>query len=240
MTMDTTPNPKDTTPNPKDTTPKGGEPTPKGKEPTPKETPQTYSSEEVERILQLDRMKAGRDWKALETERDNFKSQLATKETEIQDITDNIAKLKTQIDDLASDDPEKLNLVKKLREAEEEKKQAKVERTTLEADKQVYGERIKKAEDLEIEVKILEIVEDYESADADKLSDICITLNANSEEQIRKVADTLWTKKTPEPAEPATPPVKPYSGITSGGSDNLGSMPPKERLKEADRRLREK
>lgn len=216
MTTDTTQKVQDETPNPEDATQKGGEPSLGQKEPSPEETPQTYTKEELDRALQLDRMKAGRDWKALETERDNLKKQLENKTSEVTEISTEIENLKKQIDELASDDPEKVNLVKKLREAEEEKKQAKAERTALESDKQAHQEKVTLAENTLREISIWEISTEYEGGNPVKLKELCDLFQATSEEQIRQAADTLWGK---EADKSATPPVKSYSGITSGGTE---------------------
>lgn len=218
--MDTTQNVQDKTPTLEDKTPKGKEPSPASKEPSPKEPPTTYTKEDIERAVQLARMQDGRERKALETERDDLKVQVQTKDTELANITEAKKKLEEQIDDLSSDDPDKVNFVKKLKDLTVQEQSLTARLRKLDTDEQAYGERIKKAESLETEVLILEIVEDYESADAEKLSAICSTLNATSEEQIRKVAETLWTKKP----EPTTPPIATLTGTTEGGRPDYSGL----------------
>ena len=66
-----------------------------------------------------------------------------------------------------------------------------------------------------------------------KLKTLCETFGANTEEEITKVAGTLWAKKTPEPQEPEKTPLKLASGKTTGGG---GFTPDK---KNPDATLRE-
>uniref|UniRef100_A0A6H1ZJL8 Scaffolding protein n=1 Tax=viral metagenome TaxID=1070528 RepID=A0A6H1ZJL8_9ZZZZ len=230
MLTDKTQKEKDTTQEPEDVTPKETEPSPKPVEPAPKETPKTHTQEEVDRLVQLTKMESGRERKAIEVERDSLKKQLQAKETEITDIADEREKLQTQIDELSSDDPKKFDLVKKDRDLRERERQLKNERLALDEDKQKNAEKVSKAEKFEMEVLILEIVEDYENGDLDKLKSLCEILEAKSEEQIRRVAETLWTKKAAEPSKPATPPVKPYSGVTDGGVEDSSNLSPREKI----------
>jgi len=87
-------------------------------------------------------------------------------------------------------------------------------------------------------VLILEIIEDYEDADAEKLSGICSALDATSEEKIRAVADTLWTKKVAQKKVPTKEPsLKPYSGTTVGGTEDLSHLTARQKI---ERGLKEK
>lgn len=229
MVTDKTQKLGDKTPTPEDATLKGNEVTPASKEPSPKK-PLTYTEEEVGRLLQLDRMKAGRDWKALETERDTLKSHITAKETEIEDIQTERESLQKQIDDLASGDPDKFNLVKKDKELRERERKYKADLQALEVDKRAHGERLTRAEAIERDVLILEIAEEYENADAEKLTNLCETLGAKTEEQIKKIAETLWAKKEGAPESPL---MKPDSGVTRGGSFNWRELSPDEKVKYA-------
>jgi len=222
--MDKTLDTQDTTQTPKDETLMGKETTPAGKEPSPGKPAQTYTKEQVDRAIQLDRMERGRDWKVLETERDSLKSQLRTKENELSNIGEEREELQKQIDDLSSKDPEVFNLMKKDKELRDKERKLKTDAQTLDVEKQTYSERFKKAETFERDVRIQEIADGYEGGDFSKLKDLCDSIEVKTDEQIMKVAETLWDKKVVEP------PVKPYSGMTSGGTIDLSALSPDEKI----------
>ena len=212
---------------------------------TSTQAPETYTREQLQKFRSDALAEQGRKHKAelelITKERDTFKNQLETNTAELEgnkaEMEGNKAemeKLQVKLDALAEDDPAKFDIVKELKVAREERRQLQAEKRTLETEKKTHGERIKKAEDFEREVLIHEIVEDYKDADASRLMGICTLLNTKSEEQIRKVADTLWAKGT---IEPETPSLVPYSGKNEGGRKILGDLPPRERLKEADKIL---
>lgn len=219
--MDTTLTKQDKALPPKDETPEGKGTTPASTETPPEGTSQTYTKVEIEKAVQYALMKAGRDWKGLETERDTLKAQILEKVTELEDIQAERESLTKQVDDLASGDPDRFDLIKKGRELRERERKYEADLKALEADKQKHGERLTQAEEMEREGTILEVAFDYEGADPIKLSELCEYFKASTEEQIRKVADTLWAKKG------GTPPITIDSGITSGG----GELSEKERLK---------
>jgi len=192
-------------------------------------TPKTYTEEAYKKAISDALAKQGRENKvAVETiikERDTLKGQIRSKEDLLSDITTEREELKKQIDDLSKDDPEKFNIIKKDRELRERENQLKTKLRDLEARETTHGERIKKAEGLEREILIQEIVDEYEGGNFDKLKDLCETLEVTGEDKIRVTADTLWTKK---PETPVEPPVKPFSSMTDGG----GQLTEEGRLKQ--------
>ena len=240
MDTDKTPTAQDTTLKPVDATPKvtepspgEGEPSPGEGEPSPKEALKTLTLDEAERLAQLARMDAGRAQKAAEVERDSIKAQLESKETELEEVVAEREKLKTEVDDLASGDPARFNIVKKDRDLIERERKLKTGIQSLETDKQANAEEVKWAKDTRREVTIWETATKYEGGDPVKLKDLCETFGANTTDQITKVAETLWPKKTSEPKEPETPPLKPFSGRTSGGGGfTPDKKTPDETLKE--------
>ena len=207
-------------------------------------TPESFTKEQVKKFVSDALAEQGRKHKAeldpIVKERDSFKSQCETNTRDLNDNKVEMEKQQAKIDDLASDDPARFDAIKELKAVREERKQLQAKERVFETEKQTHGERIKKAEELEREVLILEIVEDYEGATPDKLTDICTTLNIKSDEQIRKVADTLWSKKTTESSESEVPSVKPFSNKTTGGTSSLADLPPSMRAREVDRILRTK
>jgi len=202
---------------------------------TSPQVPETYTREQVQKLLSDSRAEQGRKHKAeldlIIRERESFKVKAEGSISELESNKAEVEKLQAKFDNLASGDPEKFDVAKELKAVREERRQ-------LQAEKRTHGERIKKAERFETEILIQGIAEGYENADAGRLTELCSTLDITTEERIRKVADTLWSPKGQEPSMPEFPPMKADSGKTSGGSTNLGSLPPRERVKEADRILR--
>lgn len=212
--MDTTQAKQDKPQTPEDATLKGKE-TPLVKlGPTPKEEPKTLTIKEAEKLAQLARMDAGRERKEMEVERDSVKSQLTAKESELADVAEEGERLQSQIEDLTGDDPKKFDIIKKDRDLRERERKLKTDTHALEADKQANAGKVKLATDTLREVSIWEISAKYEGGEPVKLKELCDIFGATSDEQIVKVADTLWAKKD---KEPETPNLVAFSGRTSGG-----------------------
>ncbi len=237
--QNTTPKPEDETL--KGQTPKVEEPSSVKKEPSPEEEPKTLTITEAEKLAQLARMDAGRAQKTAEDERDTAQTALAAKDIELTDIAEEREKLNTQIDELSSNDPVKFNIIKKDRDLLLRENKLKTDIRTAEAKLKTNEERIKKAEDHEREISTNEIAAKYEGGDAAKLVTLCKTFGANTVEEITKVADTMWSKKPPEPEDPNTtdtPPLKPFSGRTTGGGGwNREEHTPTENIEEGIRIL---
>ena len=203
----------------KDTLPEKGQSS-DGKDGSTSKTPETYTKEQTQKLVSDALAEQGRKHKAeltpIVTERDTLKTQLEANTADLESNKTEMEELQAKIDDMASGDPTRYDAVKELKAAKEERKHLQVKERALEAEKRTHGERIKKAEDLEKEVLVLEIVEGYKDADAEKLTNAIVGfettfgIKVTSDEQIRKVADTLWTKKETE-----TP--KGFSGVTEGG-----------------------
>lgn len=187
---------------------------------TSTQTPETYTKEQTQKLLSDALAEQGRKHKAeltpITKERDDLKTQIQSKESELTDVASERDDIRKQLEELSGDDPQKFNLVAKDKELREQARKLKTERDALDSDKQAHQERIKLAEDTLREVTIWDITSKYEGGDPVRLKGLCDIMEASSEEQIQKVAETLWSKKTPD--TPPTPPVKPYSGMTSGGT----------------------
>jgi len=205
--------------------------TDKGKTPTvaevSPEAPKLYTQKDVDAFVHTIKSEAGREKKALETEVVSLKKQVQSKEDELTDNASEIEKLQEKIDNLASDDPNRFNAVKELKAAQEERRQLKADRRALEVEKETHGEAVKLAQDTLREISIWEMSAEYENGDPVRLKDLCDTFEAKSEEQIRKVADTLWTKKAAEPIEPSL--LHPFKSETVGGGEKTEQQRLKER-----------
>lgn len=227
MTTDTTHELQDKTLIPVDETPKGKEPTLVTKEPSPEDAPKTHTNEEVNRLIQLARMDRGREIKEVEVERDALKTQVSSKESELADVREERQRLQTQIEDLTSDDPQKFNIVKKDRELREQERKLEKDTVTLEANKKANKDRVELATTTLREIAIWETAGNYDGGSPVKLKDLCDLMEATSEEQIVAVAETLWAKKG---KGTETSPLKPFTGRTSGGAEDLSGLSPRKKI----------
>ena len=193
--------------------------------------PETFTREQLQKFVSDALTDQGRKHKTeLEPvirERDTLKSQLQEKETELTGITEERENLQKQIEELASGDPKKFDLIKKDRELRDRERKLKADAQTLEQSKQAHAERVKLADETLREISVWEIATEYEGGDATKLKGLVDTFGATSEEQIRKVAETLWAKKGATPGASA---LKPYSGMTTGGTENYDNLKPEEKI----------
>lgn len=177
----------------------------------------TYTEDEIKAITNSLKSDWGRERKALEKERDSYRAQFESLQSDIADKDTEIEGLQSKIEGLSEDDPDKFNIAKELKEAREEKRKLKSAQSELETQKREYGDLVTESQKIKSEQTIFTIAQEYDTPNYDKLFDLCETFNATSEEQIRKVADTLWTKKTgASPANPTQPrqPLK----LDNGGS----------------------
>ena len=223
-TQDKTPTTQDTTPNTGSSPAQNESPSVKT-EPTPKEEPKTLSISEATGLVNNARMDAGRAQKAAEVERDGFKTQSETATAQVEELNESIKTLESKIDDLTSEDPKRFDAIKELREARAERLRLKTDRLAFDTEKQTNAEVVKSANDTLREISIWEVSATHEGSDAVKLKEMCDLSGATSDEQITKVADTLWPKKV---TEPASAELKPFTGRTEGG----GEATEEQRLKE--------
>ena len=201
------------------------------------DAPKLYSQVEADALVHTAKSEAGRDAKTVEVERDTLKAQITTKESELEDIVAERESLNKQIDDLASHDPDRFNLVKKGRELRERERKVEAERQALEADKQVHSDRLTRLEKVERDISILEIIDDYENAAPEKLTDLAETFGVKTKEQLIKIANSLWTKKAEKPAPPS---MTVDSGVTSGGASDFSALSPREKIEKGIEQWRKK
>ena len=176
-----------------------------------------YSQKQLDTMIHMAKSEAGRDRKTLETERDQFKTKVEKLETDIGDIQSERDKLQVQIEELTSDDPRKFDLVKRDKDLRDAQRQLKKATDDLSSQQKASEERVKLANDTLLEISIWEVAAEYQGGDPVKLKDLCSTFNATSDEQVRKVADTIWTKT--EVKKPEGEPLKIDSGNTRGGGE---------------------
>jgi len=190
---------------------------------SPKEEKPIYTQKQADALLKAQehalRSDIGRDLKTLTTERDNFKSEKGKLESALADIQTERDKIQTDLEEATSDDPKKFDLVTRDKQLRDTQRQLKTDADALKADQEANAEKVKLATDTLFEISVWEIAAEYQSGDPVKLKDLCTTFTATSEEQIRKVADTIWQKVNAKsaPAGEKAVPLKLVDGETTGG-----------------------
>lgn len=211
-----------------------GTPGSEGKESPEKEPQKLYTQADLDAMVHAAKSEAGRKAKEVERERDNLKTQLSAKEGEIEDIQFERETLQKQIEDLSSDDPKKFDLIQKDKQLRDEQRSLKAGKQALEADKQAHQEDIRIATETMREINIWDVASEYEGGDAVRLKALADTMEKNSLEEIRGVAEILWKPKGTKPKgeEPGgkQAPLKPYSGHTDGGQLDFSKLTPSEKL----------
>jgi len=218
------------------------------KESTSKKTQETFTAEEHRKGISDALTLQGREHKvileAITTERDSLKTQVTEKQTSLEEIQTERDAVKSQLDNLTKDSPEKLDLVNRDNALRASEKKIKDDIKTLETSKTANADKLALAEDVTRELSVIEIGTDYEGADLTRLSELATQLKLNTKEEIRKVANTLWTKKakTEETDESGkkTTKMKAFSGETKGGTEDLSGLSPDEKLKRGFRDLKDK
>ncbi len=210
-----------------------------GKGSTSREAPPptyTKTQEDVDKAINDALARAGRDAKSLET----WEKSLKSKEASLSGLEQEREDIKTQLAELAEQDPDKFNVVQKSRELKNKEMKLKEQEATLNTSIAEHEAVIKKASAWEFSQMLTTIVVEYEGLTAEKLLTACTKLGITDEAKARDLAETIGTKKAvaEQPRKPSPNPVD--SGKTSGGGDNLASLSPGDRVKEADRRLRKK
>lgn len=142
----------------------------------------------------------------------------------LKETKDKIAQLESELDEMSQDDPDKKNLVRKIRALEETETSLKADRKVLdddkaahEAEKTSYQEEIARARATNFEIDVWNVAEEFDGGDAVKLKNACDKAKITTLEGARDLASALWTKKTERKSEPLTS-GPPDSGVTSGGS----------------------
>jgi vacuolar-type H+-ATPase subunit I/STV1 len=197
-------------------------------------TPKTYTEAERQKAVSDALAKQGREHKRalgiITGERDSLLRQIGTVESTLENTKAEAEQLKNDIKDMSSGDPAKFDLIKREGELRTKIATLDAKEKELEAEKEKHNERITKAEELEREILILEIIEDYDDANATKLIKLCEKAKAITEEDIREIADELFTKK-PTPGKGKVLNVD--SGVNRGEHSSLEGLSNRELLKRA-------
>jgi len=199
----------------------------------------TYRQSEVDALLGKAGQRVQAKLDAITTERDALKGQLVTVTTEIAEAKESIASLTTDIETMSDGDPDKQTVLKLRKAKEAELKALKAERDAILPEKQEVAK-------FKRDQLVYTVADDYVKADG-KPVDLNSFMTAadrfklSVREELETLADTLGFKPKDEAeGTPKTPPVKAYSGRSEGGGEDIGSLPPLQRMRAAEAKLRAK
>ena len=187
-----------------------------GPEKVSAEEERLYTQTQVNELVHAAKSDAGRIAKGIETERDNLKSQITTRESELGDIQAERDTLQKKLEDLSSDDPQKFDLIKQDKELRDEQRKLKSRIKELDDRDTSLSEREKKVSSFELEVLIESIADEYKDGDSAKLKKAISVFENPTEEQIRNISQIIFSAKSEKEEDKA--PLKPDSGKTRGGS----------------------
>ncbi len=196
--------------------------------------PKMYSEEEVNAAIEKassDALaRAGRERKAIEEERDQYKARISSFDENLAELQEDRAKLKAMLEDLGAKDPDKGKIVQKIKDLDAESKALKADRARLEAEKAQHAEMVKVATERTRAYTIKDVAALYENGDAAKLKAICDKAKILGADEINSIAEELgWKKKgITQKTHVAAP--KSDSGNHSGGDNNIDKMTPFEKI----------
>ena len=174
-----------------------------------KDTPpvKTFTQEDIDRAIQADRTKHGRDVKSLET----LKAQLEAQRKEIEEWR----KQKEEAElEAIKNDPAKLSAYQMKKEAQELKAQIEKERQEFEAEKARWESEKAELTTYKISKIVNEVAAQYKG-DAGILQAYVSDLGITEPEKIKALATRLWAGKKDKPP---TAPNRVFSGSTNGGA----------------------
>ena len=200
----------------------------------------TYRQSEVDALLG----KAGQKLQAsnilLTTERDALKSQMETLTTEITEAKESITSLTTDIEAMSEDNPDKDALVKLRKEREKELKVLKAERAEIAPSKQEIAKF--QRDQLVYTVADEFVTADGKVVDFDAFMTAADKFKLSEREGLQALAETMGLKPKAEVSEEAEEenPLVPPSGRTSGGSEDLSDLSPREKIERGIEKLKKK
>jgi myosin heavy subunit len=202
---------------PQDSHPEGKAPV--GEAGTPPAEPETFTKaqldEAVSKAVQKARIDTGRESKAKHD--DALSKALKGKDDQITELTRRIDEIDNE---KYRDDPEGLKTMQEKRNLRQERAQLESDRQALETEKEAHAERLQKADEQEVEMRIITSAVNHH-LDIETLKEKCKRLGLTTEEAIEEIAETIGTAKPPETPPGGNPPLHVDSGKGLGGSTTL-------------------
>ena len=203
---------------------------------TSKEQPQTYTEEQVTKRISDELAKVGRNAKSLEAR----EAQLTALGKSLEADKAQIAKWQEEREEeelmAAQGSPEALTLLQRKHALRKKEAEFAEKQSAFDAAKAGHEAELQETRDVKREVTIWEIAGD--DIDPAKLKDTCDKLNAQTEEQIKAIADSIRPEKagdkTPSRLGAKAPfSLKADSSVTTGVGKDLSDMSADEKIRYA-------
>ena len=195
--------------------------------------PQTYTETEVTKRISDELAKAGRDAKSLETQKVSLKKLAESLEADKMQIAKWQAGREEEELEAAKDSPEALTLLQRKQALRKKEAEFAEKQSALDAAKAEHEIELQDARDVKREITIWQIAGD--DIDPAKLKDACDKLNAQTEEQIKALADSIRPEKRADDKTQAGPkalrPFKADSSVTTGVSKDFSGMSANEKIR---------
>jgi len=182
-------------------------------------------------------------------ERDTFKAQVEQLRSDAEEATTareesekRISELETDLETATESEPDFAEIQKIKKELRTEREKARQEardekkanaelKRTLEAEREQWAGTVAEAQAAKFEVDVFEISEEYvdesgKDIKPERLKALCEKAGQTKREDIQALADVLWAKKGKE----KVPVLEGDSGVTSGGSENLSGLSPRQKI----------
>ena len=189
-----------------------------------------YPQSEVDALLGKAGQRVQAKLSAVTAERDTLKSQAENLTTEITEAKESIASLTKDIEAMSEDNQDKQAIIKLRREKQAELNAAKAERARIAEDQKEVTRH--KRDQLVFTVADEFMAADGTSVDLDSFMANADKFHLSDREGLEDLAETMGLKlKGEAPNEPEKPPSpRPYSGITTGGTENYDNLKPEEKI----------
>jgi len=203
--------------------------------------PETLTRVEYQKLLSDERAKAGRELKVAKTEAERYKTTQTQLESELNTTKERMGEIQRRIDEADEEEargsPESLKLYQRQKQLRDMEARLKDEQRQLERERTEHAAELVMAKEARAEMSIISAAVEYH-VDIGKLKEKCQLFNLTTEEQISELAETLAGQVAVEGDNGKKKIPRGDSGRTIGGI-GLGSLSPKERLAEINKRLKE-
>ena len=199
-------------------------------------TPETLTRDQYQKLLSDEKAKMGRELKTAKLEAEQYKSAHSKLEGELTQTREQMSDIQRRIDEAEEEEakgsPESLRLYQKARQLREKEAAVLTKERAIEKERLENAEELRTAKESRTEMSIISAAVEHH-VDIGRLKEKVQTFGLTTEEQISELAETL----AGQAVDGKKIPPKGDSGMTIGGV-GLGSLSPKEMLKEIDNKLR--
>ena len=221
--------------------------------------PKTYSEADYLKAVSDQKTIAGRLQKQVEDltkERDNLRVESEEAKASVEETKSKLTELEGDLETLTEDNApaaEIAKMKKRIQATEDQLKKdlktkqdaADAEKEAARKDREEWAGEVNEAREMRLWQNALEVSEEYEGGDKDKLKSLCddrieVTGKPMSREDVDKLASRLWAKKAKPEAEDE-PSILNDSGVNNGGrGKDTRTMSPQQKMAEQRRREKNK